>query len=381
MSVEVEKEMLNAIFAARDEEYADFTAKLIPNVPRESIIGVRTPQLRSIAKRFGKNAGINEFLSALPHEYHEQNLVHAYIAESIGDFDYAVKTIEAFLPYVTNWAVCDSMTPRIFAKHTGELLPIIKKWLQSAHPYTVRFGLRMLMCFYLEKEFASEINALAASVCSEEYYVNMMQAWYFATALAKQYDSTVPFVEEHRLSPWVHNKTIQKAVESFRITAEQKAHLKTLRLNLRRKGAKNEPVSTLKSDSNESKRIEVVAAIIEKDGKILICRRAENKTRALKWEFPGGKVEPGETPQQALVREIMEELDTEIKVGEWIDTVEFDYPTFHLSMDCFWAEVTKGHLELKEAEAAKWLTKDRLDSVAWLPADITLIDKIQGYMK
>ena len=152
MSVEVEKEMLNAIFAARDEEYADFTAKLIPNVPRESIIGVRTPQLRSIAKRFGKNAGIDEFLSALPHEYHEQNLVHAYIAESIGDFDFAVKTIEAFLPYVTNWAVCDSMTPRVFAKHTGELLPIIKKWLQSAHPYTVRFGLRMLMCFYLEKE-------------------------------------------------------------------------------------------------------------------------------------------------------------------------------------------------------------------------------------
>ena len=145
MSVEVEKEMLNAILAARDEEYADFTAKLIPNVPRESIIGVRTPQLRSIAKRFGKNAGIDEFLSALPHEYHEQNLVHAYIAESIGDFDSAVKTIEACLPYVTNWAVCDSMTPRIFAKHTGELLPIIKKWLQSAHPYTVRFGLRMLM--------------------------------------------------------------------------------------------------------------------------------------------------------------------------------------------------------------------------------------------
>lgn len=126
MSVEVEKEMLNAIFAARDEEYADFTAKLIPNVPRESIIGVRTPQLRRIAKRFGKNAGIDEFLSALPHEYHEQNLVHAYIAESIGDFDSAVKKIEAFLPYVTNWAVCDSMTPRIFAKHTRELLPIIK---------------------------------------------------------------------------------------------------------------------------------------------------------------------------------------------------------------------------------------------------------------
>ena len=149
-----------------------------------------------------KNAGINEFLSALPHEYHEQNLVHAYIAESKGDFDSAVKKIEAFLPYVTNWAVCDSMTPRIFAKHTGELLPIISKRLQSAHPYTVRFGLRMLMCFYLEKEFASEINALAASVCSEEYYVNMMQAWYFATASCKAIRiPTVPFVERTQAFP------------------------------------------------------------------------------------------------------------------------------------------------------------------------------------
>ena len=217
--------------------------------------------------------------------------------------------MEIFKRNVTNWAVCDSMTPRIFAKHTGELLPIIKKWLQSAHPYTVRFGLRMLMCFYLEKEFASEINALAASVCSEEYYVNMMQAWYFATALAKQYDSTVPFVEERRLSPWVHNKTIQKAVESFRITAEQKAHLKTLRLNLRRRGAKNEPVLTSKSDSNESKRIEVVAAIIEKNGKILICRRAENKTRALKWEFPGGKLESGETYLEHIPFDLYEMFD------------------------------------------------------------------------
>ena len=130
------------------------------------------------------------------------------------------------------------------------------------------------------------------------------------------------------------------------------------------------------------KKIQVVAAMIEReDGRVLAVLRSAKKKIGNRWEFPGGKVEPGETPQQALVREIMEELDTEIKVGEWIDTIEFDYPTFHLSMDCFWAEVTKGHLELKEAEAAKWLTKDQLDSVAWLPADITLIDKIQGYMK
>ena len=161
------------------------------------------------------------------------------------------------------------MTPRIFAKHTGELLPIIKKWLQSAHPYTVRFGLRMLMCFYLEKEFASEINALAASVCSEEYYVNMMQAWYFATALAKQYDSTVPFVEEHRLSPWVHNKTIQKAVESFRITAEQKAHLKTLRLNLRRKGANHEPVSTSKATATNQSGLKLLLQSLKRMVKFL----------------------------------------------------------------------------------------------------------------
>lgn len=376
MSVEVEKEMLNAIFAARDEEYADFTAKLIPNVPRESIIGVRTPQLRSIAKRFGKNAGINEFLSALPHEYHEQNLVHAYIAESIGDFDSAVKKIEAFLPYVTNWAVCDSMTPRIFAKHTGELLPIIKKWLQSEHPYTVRFGLRMLMCFYLEKEFASEINALAASVCSEEYYVNMMQAWYFATALAKQYDSTVPFVEEHRLSPWVHNKTIQKAVESFRITAEQKAHLKTLRLNLRRKGAKNEPVSTSKSDSNESKRIEVVAAIIEKDGKILICRRAENKTRALKWEFPGGKIEPGETPEQAVLRECREELDVDLCVKGEFMRVLHSYPDIEIQLTVFRTAIIGSDPRCIEHKEIRFVYPSELADFELCPADITVAEKI-----
>lgn len=376
MSVEVEKEMLNAIFAARDEEYADFTAKLIPNVPRESIIGVRTPQLRSIAKRFGKNAGINEFLSALPHEYHEQNLVHAYIAESIGDFDSAVKTIEAFLPYATNWAVCDSMTPRIFAKHTGELLPIIKKWLQSAHPYTVRFGLRMLMCFYLEKEFASEINALAASVCSEEYYVNMMQAWYFATALAKQYDSTVPFVEERRLSPWVHNKTIQKAAESFRITAEQKAHLKTLRLNLRRRGAKNEPVSTSKSDSNESKRIEVVAAIIEKDGKILICRRAENKTRALKWEFPGGKIEPGETPEQAVLRECREELDVDLCVNGEFMRVLHSYPDIEIQLTVFRTAIIGSDPRCIEHKEIRFVYPSELADFELCPADITVAEKI-----
>ena len=376
MSVEVEKEMLNAIFAARDEEYADFTAKLIPNVPRESIIGVRTPQLRSIAKRFGKNAGINEFLSALPHEYHEQNLVHAYIAESIGDFDSAVKTIEAFLPYVTNWAVCDSMTPRIFAKHTGELLPIIKKWLQSAHPYTVRFGLRMLMCFYLEKEFASEINALAASVCSEEYYVNMMQAWYFATALAMQYDSTVPFVEEHRLSPWVHNKTIQKAVESFRITAEQKAHLKTLRLNLRRKGAKHEPVSTSKRDSNESKRIEVVAAIIEKDGKILICRRAENKTRALKWEFPGGKIEPGETPEQAVLRECREELNVDLCVKGEFMRVLHSYPDIEIQLTVFRTAIIGSDPRCIEHKEIRFVYPSELANFELCPADITVAEKI-----
>ena len=376
MSVEVEKEMLNAILAARDEEYADFTAKLIPNVPRESIIGVRTPQLRSIAKRFGKNAGIDEFLSALPHEYHEQNLVHAYIAESIGDFDSAVKTIEACLPYVTNWAVCDSMTPRIFAKHTGELLPIIKKWLQSAHPYTVRFGLRMLMCFYLEKEFASEINALAASVCSEEYYVNMMQAWYFATALAKQYDSTVPFVEERRLSPWVHNKTIQKAVESFRITAEQKAHLKTLRLNLRRKGAKNEPVLTSKSDSNESKRIEVVAAIIEKNGKILICRRAENKTRALKWEFPGGKIEPGETPEQAVLRECREALDVDLCVKGEFMRVLHSYPDIEIQLTVFRTAIIGSDPRCIEHKEIRFVYPSELADFELCPADITVAEKI-----
>ena len=268
------------------------------------------------------------------------------------------------------------MTPRIFAKHTGELLPIIKKWLQSAHPYTVRFGLRMLMCFYLEKEFASEINALAASVCSEEYYVNMMQAWYFATALAKQYDSTVPFVEERRLSPWVHNKTIQKAVESFRITAEQKAHLKTLRLNLRRRGAKNEPVLTSKSDSNESKRIEVVAAIIEKNGKILICRRAENKTRALKWEFPGGKIEPGETPEQAVLRECREELDVDLCVKGEFMRVLHSYPDIEIQLTVFRTAIIGSDPRCIEHKEIRFVYPSELADFELCPADITVAEKI-----
>ena len=246
----------------------------------------------------------------------------------------------------------------------------------TAKPSSFQCNLKCDYCFYLEKEFASEINALAASVCSEEYYVNMMQAWYFATALAKQYDSTVPFVEERRLSPWVHNKTIQKAVESFRITAEQKAHLKTLRLNLRRRGAKNEPVLTSKSDSNESKRIEVVAAIIEKNGKILICRRAENKTRALKWEFPGGKIEPGETPEQAVLRECREELDVDLCVKGEFMRVLHSYPDIEIQLTVFRTAIIGSDPRCIEHKEIRFVYPSELADFELCPADITVAEKI-----
>lgn len=372
----VANEMLSAILTLRDEKYADFLAKLIPNVPRESILGVRTPELRRVAKRFEKAAGRDEFLSSLPHEYHEQNLVHAYIAESLRDYDSALAAIEAFLPYVDNWAVCDSMTPRVFSKHTDALLPRIREWLNSTHAYTVRFGLRMLMCFYLENEFTAEINALAAAVRSDEYYVNMMQAWYFATALAKQYDKTLPIIAECRLSPWVHNKTIQKAVESFRIAPEQKAYLKTLRINTRRKADKPTNTSSVESGRNARKQLQVAAAVIEKDGRVLICQRAESKARALKWEFPGGKLEPGETAEQAIIRECREELDVSLRVKSEFMRVVHSYPDIEILLIVFRTEILGSEPRCIEHKAIRFVRPCELASFDLCPADIAVAEKI-----
>lgn len=225
-----EQTVLERLLALRDEPYRAFTVSLVPNIPPERILGVRLPVLRQLAKEM-KRAGEQEtFLRELPHRYHEENLLHAFLISLEKDYTAALCETEAFLPFVDNWAVCDSFNPKVFAKHTDELLPVVKAWLQSGHEYTVRFGLETLMRFYLDDGFRDEILALAASVNDDAYYVHMMVAWLFATALAKQYDAALPYLEQRRLSPRTHNKTIQKAIESYRVSEEHKAHLKTLRL-------------------------------------------------------------------------------------------------------------------------------------------------------
>ena len=217
-------------FALRDENYRDFTAKLIPTVDRERILGIRTPALRAFARDFAKRPEAAEFLKELPHFYLEENALHAFLIERIRDYDACVRALDVFLPFVDNWATCDSLSPACFQKHRARLISDARRWLQSDRLYTVRFGIGALMAHFLDGDFAPEYLDWAAAIESEEYYLRMMQAWYFATALAKQYGAALPVLENRRLDPWTHNKTIQKAVESYRITDEQKAYLKTLRI-------------------------------------------------------------------------------------------------------------------------------------------------------
>ena len=227
---EISEIVLSRLFELQDTDYRDFHSRLMPNIEYENIIGVRTPALRKLAKELAKHPQINEFLDALPHRYYEENNLHAFIIETIKDYDECVSRLDAFLPYVDNWATCDMMSPKVLKKHTGELYDRIKAWIASGETYAVRFGIELLMNLYLDEEFAPEYPELVVSVRSEEYYVNMMRAWYFATALAKQYDLILPFIEQRRLDAWTHNKTIQKAIESYRITDEQKAYLRTLKI-------------------------------------------------------------------------------------------------------------------------------------------------------
>ena len=218
------------LFALQDKAYADFQSKLLPTVSHETVIGVRTPDLRKMAKQICKTPVVQEFMQALPHRYFDENQLHAFILSEEKDFDTCIAELEQFLPYVDNWATCDQLSPRCFKKHTTELLSYIRKWMKSTHTYTKRFGMGMLMRYYLDGEFKPEFLEWVASIKSDEYYIRMMQAWFFATALAKQWDATLPYIEQHRLHPWMHNKTIQKAIESYRITDEQKALLRTFRV-------------------------------------------------------------------------------------------------------------------------------------------------------
>ena len=216
------------LFELQDLKYRDFQAKLMPTIDKETIIGVRTPLLRQFAKEL-KKEGTEDFLNALPHTYYEENNLHGFIVSEIKDYNEAVRRMDEFLPYVDNWATCDSTSPKVFKKHKSELVPEIDRWLASDKVYTIRFGIEMLMSHYLYDDFKPEYLDKVAAVKHDDYYVKMMVAWYFATALAKQYESTLPYIEKRVLETWTHNKSIQKAVESYRITDEQKAYLRTLK--------------------------------------------------------------------------------------------------------------------------------------------------------
>ncbi len=213
------------LFELQDIDYKDFTAKLIPNIDVKTIIGVRTPMLRKLAKEVSDKS----FLQKLPHKYYEENNFHAFMIADIKDYDECIAEINRFLPCIDNWATCDSLRPKCFLNNRQNLILDVKRWIESKHTYTVRFGIEMLMVHFLDEDFKSEYHDLVLNVKSNEYYVNMMIAWYFATALAKKWDSTVIFLTENRLSPWVHNKTIQKAIESYRITDEKKEYLRNLK--------------------------------------------------------------------------------------------------------------------------------------------------------
>ena len=213
-----------------DSKYCVFQSSLIPTAGSSEFIGVRTPELRAYAKDLAKRNDIGEFLNDLPHKYFDENQLHAFIISLDKDYDNCVENVEMFLPYVDNWASCDQMSPKVFKKHRKELLEHIDRWLKSDKTYTVRFGIKMLMDHFLNEDFDMKYPCAVANIHSQEYYVKMMQAWYFATALAKQYDSVIGFIKDKKLDDWTHNKTIQKAVESYRISDVQKQYLKKLKV-------------------------------------------------------------------------------------------------------------------------------------------------------
>ena len=229
------EELRQVMFQYQDTAYADFTARLIPAVPRERIIGIRFPEYRKILKRIGNDPVIPVFLSSLPHAWHEENCLHAALINRMKDFDACVSELEKFMPYIDNWAVNDAINPACFRKHRAELIGRVQSWIASGAPYTRRCGMRILMANYLEEGFKPEYLDLPADLRSDEYYVNMMTAWLFAEALARQWDDAVAFIETRRLDPWTHNMTIRKACESFRVPEGRKAYLRTLKIRTGRR--------------------------------------------------------------------------------------------------------------------------------------------------
>ena len=223
--MEIQKEL----FSRQDKEYMKFLSKLMPNVSEDTIIGVRIPEIRKLAKKLVKNNEYEDFLKELPHKYYDENLLHGAIISENKDFENCIELLDSFLPFVDNWAVCDTISPKIFKKHKKELIEKIKDWSQSDKTYTCRFGVEMLMTHFLDEDFKKEYLEIVANIHSEEYYVKMVVAWFFATALAKQWDYAVIYLENNKLDVWVHNKTIQKARESLRILEDKKGYLKGLK--------------------------------------------------------------------------------------------------------------------------------------------------------
>lgn len=230
MEMHIITEIREKLYSLQDTGYRDFQSKLFPTVDKSSVIGVRTPALRSYAKELAGRKDVHVFLDDLPHTYFDENQLHAFLISGIRDYACCLEEVNRFLPCVDNWATCDQMSPKVFRKHRKELPESIREWIGSDETYTVRFGIKMLMEHYLDEDFDRMYPEMVARVRSEEYYINMMIAWYFATALAKQYDAVLPYIEDRRLDTWTHNKTIQKSVESCRITAEQKVYLKSLKV-------------------------------------------------------------------------------------------------------------------------------------------------------
>jgi len=228
-----DKELTKVLLGMQDKEYAKLQAKIIPTVDPSRIIGVRTPDLRKLAKEMYKAGNNGKFLADLPHKFFEMDQLHAFVISLEKDFDKCAQEAEAFLPYVDNWATCDQMSPKAFKKYPERLLPLIDRWIKSDKTYTVRFAIGMLMEHFLGEGFRTEYADMVAAVTSDEYYINMMRAWYFATALAKQYDAIISYIEDKRLDNWTHNKTIQKSIESYRISDEQKDYLRSLKVGRR----------------------------------------------------------------------------------------------------------------------------------------------------
>ena len=223
------EEIQKHLFELQDMAYRDFHSRLMPDIDKETVIGIRVPVLRKYAKSIAGTELAEKFIKELPHRYYEENNLHMMLITRIKDYEKCLSEIERFLPYIDNWATCDFPAPKCFENHKEDLLPVIKRWIASSETYTIRYGIGMLMRLYLDEDFDPEYVRIVAEVKSDEYYVNMMIAWYMATALAKQWDAVIPYIEEHRMSDWVHRKTIQKAVESYRITDEQKKYLKGYR--------------------------------------------------------------------------------------------------------------------------------------------------------